>query len=94
VRDIEGGQETIVSKLPAVISAQKGLNEPRYPKLQGIMQAKRKPIEDVEPSPHENRVEVLEMSKPPVKSAGKIVGEGPDAVKDLVKLLHEEAKVI
>ena len=94
VRDIEGGQETVVSKLPAVISAQKGLNEPRYPKLQGIMQAKRKPIEDVEPSPYENRVEVLEMSKPPVKSAGKIVGEGPEAVKELVKLLHEEAKVI
>jgi electron transfer flavoprotein beta subunit len=52
-RDIEGGQETITSKLPAVISAQKGLNEPRYPKLQGIMQAKRKPIEDVEPTPYE-----------------------------------------
>ncbi len=93
-REIEGGMETVVSKLPAVISAQKGLNDPRYPKLQGIMQAKRKPIEDVEPSPYKNRVEVLEMSKPPVKSAGKIVGEGPDAVKELVKLLHEEAKVI
>ncbi len=93
-RDIEGGQETITSKLPAVISAQKGLNEPRYPKLQGIMQAKRKPIEDVEPVPYENRVEVLEMSKPPIKEAGKIVGEGPDAVKELVRLLHEEAKVI
>ena len=93
-RDIEGGTENIVSKLPAVISAQKGLNEPRYPKLQGIMQAKRKPIEDVEPAAYENRVEVLAMSKPPVKAAGKIVGEGPDAVKELVRLLHEEAKVI
>ncbi|MCB2203184.1 electron transfer flavoprotein subunit beta/FixA family protein [bacterium] len=93
-RDIEGGSETITSKLPAVISAQKGLNDPRYPKLQGIMQAKRKPIEDVEPAPYENRVEVIEMSKPPIKEAGKIVGEGPDAVKELVRLLHEEAKVI
>lgn len=93
-REIEGGVETVVSKLPAVISAQKGLNDPRYPKLQGIMQAKRKPIEDVEPAPYENRVEVLEMTKPPVKSAGQIVGEGPEAVKELVRLLHEEAKVI
>jgi electron transfer flavoprotein beta subunit len=93
-RDIEGGQETVTSKLPAVISAQKGLNEPRYPKLQGIMQAKRKPIEDVEPAPYENRVEVLAMTKPTIKEAGKIVGEGPGAVKELVRLLHEEAKVI
>lgn len=93
-REIEGGMEAVVSKLPAVISAQKGLNDPRYPKLQGIMQAKRKPIEDVEPAPYENRVEVLEMTKPPIKSAGKIVGEGPEAVKELVRLLHEEAKVI
>lgn len=94
VRDIEGGSENIVSKLPAVISAQKGLNDPRYPKLQGIMAAKRKPIEDVTPDPYENRVEVLEMTKPPIKSAGRIVGEGPGAVKELVRLLHEEAKVI
>lgn len=94
VRDIEGGSEDIVSKLPAVISAQKGLNDPRYPKLQGIMAAKRKPIEDVTPAPYENRVEVLEMTRPPIKSAGRIVGEGPAAVKELVRLLHEEAKVI
>ena len=93
-RDIEGGSESVVSKLPAVISAQKGLNDPRYPKLQGIMAAKRKPIEDGTPAPYENRVEVLEMSKPPIKAAGRIVGEGPDAVKELVRLLHEEAKVI
>lgn len=93
-RDIEGGAESIVSKLPAVISAQKGLNDPRYPKLQGIMAAKRKPIEDVTPAPYENRVEVLEMTKPSIKAAGRIVGEGPAAVKDLVRLLHEEAKVI
>ncbi len=94
VRDIEGGSEDIVSKLPAVISAQKGLNDPRYPKLQGIMAAKRKPIEDVAPAPYENRVEVIEMTKPAIKAAGRIVGEGPEAVKELVRLLHEEAKVI
>jgi electron transfer flavoprotein beta subunit len=93
-RDIEGGQETVASKLPAVISAQKGLNDPRYPKLQGIMAAKRKPIDEVTPAAYQNRVETVTMSKPSIKSAGRIVGEGPDAVKELVRLLHEEAKVI
>lgn len=94
VRDIEGGAENVTSKLPAVISAQKGLNDPRYPKLQGIMAAKRKPIEEVTAALYENRVEVLEMNKPAVKGEGRIVGEGPEAVKELVRLLHEEAKVI
>ncbi len=94
VRDIEGGQETVTSKLPAVISTQKGLNEPRYPKLQGIMAAKRKPIDEVTPAAYSNRVETVTLAKPPIKSAGRIVGEGPAAAKELVRLLHEEAKVI
>ncbi len=94
VRDIEGGQESVASKLPAVISAQKGLNDPRYPKLQGIMAAKRKPIDEVVPAAWQNRVETVSMTKPNIKSAGRIVGEGPAAVKELVRLLHEEAKVI
>jgi electron transfer flavoprotein beta subunit len=93
-RDIEGGQESVTSTLPAVISAQKGLNNPRYPKLQGIMAAKKKPIEEFTPSAYENRVEVVEMTKPAIKSAGRIVGEGPAAAAELVRLLHEEAKVI
>ncbi|NOY06844.1 MAG: electron transfer flavoprotein subunit beta/FixA family protein [Chlorobi bacterium] len=93
-RDIEGGQEISKTKLPAVLSTDKGLNEPRYPKLQGIMAAKRKPIEETEAAPYENRVQVMEMRLPPAKDAGKIVGEGVDAVPELVKLLHEEAKVI
>ncbi|HOJ05901.1 MAG TPA: electron transfer flavoprotein subunit beta/FixA family protein [Bacteroidota bacterium] len=94
VRDIEGGQETVTSKLPAVISTQKGLNEPRYPKLQGIMAAKRKPIDEVTPAAYSNRVETVTLAKPPIKSAGRIVGEGPAAAAELVRLLHEEAKVI
>ncbi|MDH7515728.1 MAG: electron transfer flavoprotein subunit beta/FixA family protein [Bacteroidota bacterium] len=93
-RDIEGGKETIVSRLPALISAQKGLNNPRYPKLQGIMAAKKKPIEDVPAVQTPPRVRVLEMFKPPLKSGGRIVGEGAGAVPELVRLLHEEAKVI
>ena len=66
-----------------MISAQKGLNDPRYPKLQGIMAAKRKPIDEFEPSAYENRVEVLELIMPPIKEAGKIVGEGSEAVSEV-----------
>jgi electron transfer flavoprotein beta subunit len=93
-RDIEGGKEIISTKLPAVISAQKGLNSPRYPKLQGIMAAKKKPIEEIVPAPYQNRVEVVHMTKPPMKQAGRIVGKSAEDVPELVRLLHEEAKVI
>ena len=93
-REIEGGHEKVEAKSPVVIAAQKGLNEPRYPSLKGIMAAKNKPIEEKQPLPASNRVEVVEMRKPPAKGAGKIVGTGVDAVPELVRLLHEEAKVI
>jgi electron transfer flavoprotein beta subunit len=93
-REIEGGHEIIHAKLPAVIMAQKGLNEPRYPSLKGIMDAKRKPIEEKPASPAEVRVEVAAMHKPPAKASGKIVGTDGSAAAELVRLLHEEAKVI
>lgn len=93
-RDVEGGKETVVTALPAVIAAQKGLNNPRYPKLQGIMAAKKKPIEEVLPADLAPRVEVVALGRPPVKSAGRIVGEGAAAVPELIRLLHEEAKSI
>jgi len=93
-REIEGGHEKVECSMPAVITAQKGLNEPRYPSLKGIMGAKSKPIEEVQPTPAQPKVEVLVMKKPPAKSAGKIVGTDVGAVPELVRLLHEEAKVI
>ncbi|MEW6061194.1 MAG: electron transfer flavoprotein subunit beta/FixA family protein [Bacteroidota bacterium] len=93
-REIEGGHEIVHAKLPAVIIAQKGLNEPRYPSLKGIMDAKRKPIEEKSASPADNRVEVLALRQPPAKAAGKIVGTDASAAAELVRLLHEEAKVI
>ena len=93
-REIEGGHEKVESDLPVIITAQKGLNEPRYPSLKGIMAAKSKPIEEKQPVPPAIRVEVHAMRKPPAKSAGKIVGTGADAAPELVRLLHEEAKVI
>jgi electron transfer flavoprotein beta subunit len=93
-RDIEGGKEMVRTKLPAVLSAQKGLNNPRYPKLQGIMAAKKKPIEEIIPAAYENRVEVLRMTKPPLKQAGRFVGTSAEDVPELVRLLHEESKVL
>jgi electron transfer flavoprotein beta subunit len=93
-REIEGGKEKVQTRLPAVFSAQKGLNEPRYPSLKGIMSAKSKPIEEIVPSPSQVKAEVLIMRKPPSKNAGKIIGTDVHAVPELVRLLHEEAKVI
>ena len=93
-REIEGGREVVETTLPAVFTAQKGLNEPRYPSLKGIMSAKSKPIEERPASPVQNQTELIAMQKPPAKPAGKIVGTDAGAVPELVRLLHEEAKVI
>lgn len=93
-REIEGGREVVETTLPAVFTAQKGLNEPRYPSLKGIMAAKSKPIEERPASPVQGKTEMIVMQKPPAKAAGKIVGTDVSAVPELVRLLHEEAKVI
>lgn len=93
-RDIEGGKETVEASLPCVISAQKGLNEPRYPKLPDIMKAKKKPIEEIEAEKIEPKVTVLEMEIPSKQRVGKIMTDSEEDIKELVKLLHEEAKVI
>ena len=93
-REIEGGREVVETLMPAVITAQKGLNEPRYPSLKGMMQAKKKTIEEKSPAPVEQLVEVISMKKPQAKQPGRIIGEGIEAVPELVRLLKEEAKVI
>ena len=93
-REIEGGHEVVETTYPVVISAQKGLNEPRYPSLKGIMASKSKPIEERAPLAVPSTVEVVGMQKPPAKQAGKIIGTDASAVPELVRLLHEEAKVI
>jgi electron transfer flavoprotein beta subunit len=93
-REIEGGKEKVQTSLPAVFTAQKGLNEPRYPSLKGIMAAKSKPIEEKVPAPAQVKTEVLAMRKPPSKNAGKILGTDAGAVPELVRLLRDEAKVI
>ncbi|MBI5216543.1 MAG: electron transfer flavoprotein subunit beta/FixA family protein [Ignavibacteriae bacterium] len=92
-REIEGGHEVVETQFPCVISAQKGLNEPRYPSLKGIMSAKTKPIEEKQPATLAPKVDVVAMRMPPAKQAGKIVGTDATAVPELVRLLREEAKV-
>jgi len=101
-KDVEGDVEVIQSKLPILVTAQQGLNEPRYPSLPGIMKAKKKPLErldlddlDLDEDDIEAKTETLEVFLPPKKEGGKILeGELSDQVKELVQLLRNEAKVI
>lgn len=93
-REIEGGKEIVEFSLPAVIGTQKGLNEPRLPNLKGIMAAKKKPLDKKDPVVTAAMTEVVALELPPPRPAGKIVGKGAEAVPELLRLLHEEAKVI
>jgi electron transfer flavoprotein beta subunit len=101
-REVEGARETWETSLPAVISAQKGLNEPRYPPLKGIMAAKKKPIEvkdatalGLDAAALAPRARVIALELPPARAAVRMIGGDAGAqVKELLQLLHEEAKVI
>jgi electron transfer flavoprotein beta subunit len=93
-REIEGGIEVVDFQLPAVLTTDKGLNEPRYPALKGIMAAKKKPL-DIKPvQPGAGTLEITALTSPPERKEGRIVGEGAGAVGELVRLLREEAKVL
>lgn len=99
-KEIEGGSEIIEVSLPAIITAQKGLNEPRYPTMKGIMKAKKKPMEkttaaDIGLDNVSLKIQTLSYSLPEPRKEGKIIeGEVPDTAKELARLLHEEAKII
>ena len=93
-REVEGGHETVELECPAVIAAQKGLNEPRYASMKGIMAAKRKPLDEKDIALSESTLELLGLEEPQPPTAGVIVGEGADAVPELVRLLREEAKAL
>ena len=101
-REIEGAHETWDVTLPAVVSAQKGLNEPRYASLKGIMAAKKKLIETkgaadlgLPPERLAPKTRVVALELPPSRSAVKMIeGDAGTQVKELLRLLHEEAKVI
>ncbi|MGE0440660.1 MAG: electron transfer flavoprotein beta subunit/FixA family protein [Gemmatimonadales bacterium] len=93
-REIEGGVEVVECRLPAVVTTDKGVNTPRLPSLKGIMAAKKKPLEAKDAAIGAGAVTITGLALPPERQAGKIVGEGADAVPALVQLLRTEAKVI
>ena len=95
VREIEGGKETISVKLPAVIAGMKGLVDEKeliIPNMRGIMTARTKPLNVVEASSSEVKVAPVSFDSVPPRAAVKMVA--PDNLDELVRLLHEEAKVI
>ena len=91
-RDIEGGVEEIEVDTPFVVSAAKGMAEQRIPNMMGIMKAKSKPLSVVAPKPFNDLSVVAQFTLPPTKSGVKMVAA--DNMDELVRLLHEEAKVI
>jgi electron transfer flavoprotein beta subunit len=93
-REIEGGRELVQVPLPAVLTTDKGLNEPRYASLKGIMAAKKKVIEERVVDLGAPHLERLALELPPPRAGGRIVGEGVAAVPALLKALREEAKVL
>ena len=105
-RPVEGQTLVIEASLPAVITTQKGLNEPRYASLPGIMKAKKKPLEEKtladlgldasQVGEGARKLKIMELTPPPQREVGKIIeGETPEAkAAELVRLLHEEAKII
>ncbi len=93
-REIEGGREVVDVTLPAIFTTDKGLNQPRYASLKGIMAAKKKTIEEKPAAPSEPVLEVVSLSLPPPRGTGRIVGQGVAAIPDLIRALREEAKVI
>lgn len=101
-REIEGAHEFVEGTLPAVVSAQKGMNEPRYPSIKGVMAARRKEIAvkdaaalSIADKVASRKVKVRELSLPPVRPSGKrIEGDAQTQAKTLVDLLRSEARVI
>jgi electron transfer flavoprotein beta subunit len=91
-REIDGGKEVVSVKLPVVASAQKGMSEPRIPNMRGIMTARTKPLQVLEPVSSETLSASVAFELPPAKQACKMIS--PDNVAELVNLLHSEAKVI
>jgi electron transfer flavoprotein beta subunit len=93
-REVDGGLETIALNLPAIVTADLRLNEPRYASLPNIMKARKKPIETIKPADlgvdPAPRLTTLKVTEPPKRQAGKKVG----SVAELVEKLRNEAKVI
>jgi electron transfer flavoprotein beta subunit len=91
-REIDGGEEVNEVQLPVVVSCQKGIAEQRIPNMKGIMGARTKPLKVVEPVAVDALTSIVSFELPPPKAGVKLVS--PDQPEELVRLLHEEAKVI
>ena len=91
-REIEGGEEANEVSLPLVVSCMKGMAEARIPNMRGIMAARTKPLKVVEPVAADPYYNYASFELPPAKAGVKLVS--PDNVGELIRLLHEEAKVI
>lgn len=95
IREIEGGKETLTAKLPLVIAGQKGLvqeSDLKIPNMRGIMMARKKPLQVVEPVDATAKIKTVKYEKPAPKGEVKLVD--PDNLDQLIDLLHNEAKVI
>ena len=92
VREIEGGEETVETKLPLVVGCQKGMAEQRIPNMKGIMGARSKPLKVVEPVTSESLTEILSFELPPAKKGVRLIPA--ESAEELIRLLHDEAKVI
>lgn len=93
-REVEGGALIVETCLPAAFTAEKDLAVPRYASLRELVAARKKPITVKTIQPEKSSVETISIQLPPPRPPGKIIGKGVEAVPVLVKLLHEEAKVI
>ncbi len=94
-REIDGGKETLSTALPLVIGGQKGLVEEsdlKIPNMRGIMQARKKPLNVVEPSKASSATAAVKFEKPAPKGEVKLID--PENLDELINLLHNEAKVI
>ena len=93
-RQLEGASETVEFPLPAVVTIDEGLGRPRLPSLKGIMAAKKKPLEVKPAQLGAASLTVDAIALPPDRPPGRIIGEGADAVPELIRLLQTEAKVL
>ena len=93
-RELEGATESLSFPLPAVLTIDEGIARPRLPSLKGIMAAKKKPVESRPAALGPIGLTIDKLELPPERAAGRIIGEGADAVPELVRLLREEAKVL
>ena len=92
--EIEGGVQVVQAPTPCIVTCQKGLNEPRYPSIRGVMMAKKKQIPEEAVRIDASLLPIESLTYPPTRKEGKVVGEGAAAAEELVRLLRDEAKVL